>query len=133
MKRLQRASVLVSFVESLRENESWCGETNIQKAAYFLQELLEVPLGYKFVLYKYGPYSFELSEELTSLCADSFLDLQIRDSRYGPSYVPGGMRDFLFERFPKTLRRFQDQIDFVSVRLGNKHVPELERLATARL
>jgi uncharacterized protein YwgA len=131
MKKLQRAAVLVSLVKSLRENKSWCGETSVQKAAYFLQELLEVPLDFDFVLYKYGPYSFELSEELTSLCADSFLDLEIRDSRYSPSYLPGEMEDFLFDKFPKTAKRFREQVEFVSVRLGNRHVPELERLATA--
>ena len=28
------------------ENGSWCGEMHIQKAAYFLRELGEVPLGF---------------------------------------------------------------------------------------
>jgi len=131
MKRLQQAAILVSLIEALEEKESWCGETNIQKTTYFLQELMGVPLGCEFILYKYGPYSFDLSENLTHLCADSFLDLEVRDRRYGPSYTSGDMRDYLVNRFPKTLRRYQDKIVYVSDKLGSKHVPELERLATA--
>ena len=131
MKRLQKAAILVSLIETLEEKDSWCGETNVQKATYFLQGLVGVPLGFKFILYKYGPYSFDLSEELTYLCADSFLDLEVRDPRYGPSYITGGMRDYVVDRFPKTLCRYRNGIDYVADRLGSKRVPELERLATA--
>ena len=80
MKRLQQAAILVSLIEALEKKDSWCGETNVQKATYFLQELFGVPLGFKFILYKYGPYSFDLSEKLTYLCADSILDLEVRHS-----------------------------------------------------
>jgi hypothetical protein len=92
---------------------------------------MEVPLGFEFILYKYGPSSFELSEELTSFCADSFLDLEVRSPKYGPSYINGDMSDYIVSRFPKTLDRYQKEINFVADQLGTKHVPELERLATA--
>jgi len=131
MKRLQRAATLVSLVESLRENGSWCGETSIQKASFFLQELTGVPLGFEFVLYKYGPYSFDLTDELTALRADSILTLETPDPKYGPSYLPGKMSGFVLERFPKTVNRHKAQVDFVAERLGRKGVAELERLATA--
>ena len=131
MKRLQRAATLVSLVESLRENESWCGETNIQKASFFLQKLTGVPLGFEFVLYKYGPYSFDLTDELTALRADSILTLEVPDPRYGPSYLPSEMSGFVLERFPKTVNRYKGQVEFVAERLGSKGVADLECLATA--
>jgi len=131
MKRLQRAAVLVSLVKSLRENKSWCGETSIQKASFFLQELTGVPLEFEFVLYKYGPYSFDLTDEITALRADSILTLETSDPRYGPSYLPGKMGDFVLEHFPRTVHRYRGQVDFVAERLGSKGVAELERLATA--
>jgi len=131
MKRLQRAAVLLSLIEALRRRDSWCAETNVQKAVYFLQELLEVPLDLEFVLYKYGPYSFDLREELTSLRADSILTFEIRDPTYGPSYAPGQLRDLIVGDFPKTISRFRKEIDFVAERLGNKGIAELERLSTA--
>ncbi len=131
MKRLQRAAVLVSLIEAMREEDSWCGETNIQKACFFLQEVTRVPLGFDFILYKYGPYSFDLTDELTSLQADSILALRIRDPKYGPCYLPGELSELVKGRFRNTIRRYEEHTRFVATRLGTKGVQELECLATA--
>ena len=40
------------------------GKTVFMKLAYLLQELYEVPLGYRFSLYTYGPYSPEVLADL---------------------------------------------------------------------
>ena len=40
------------------------GKTVFMKLAYLLQELYEVPLGYRFSLYTYGPYSAEVLADL---------------------------------------------------------------------
>ena len=40
------------------------GKTVFMKLAYLLQELYEVPLGYRFTLYTYGPYSPEVLADL---------------------------------------------------------------------
>jgi hypothetical protein len=129
--RLQRASLLIELITEMRQRDSWCGETSIQKATYFLERLLNVPMGFEFVLYKYGPYSFGLSEELTALRADSILAFRMRDARYGPAYVSGEMASVVVGRFPNTRERYRRQIQFVASKLGGKRVPELERLATA--
>ena len=131
MKRLQRAAVLLSLVKALKQKGSWCGGTHIQKATFFLQDLLEVPLGFSFVLYKHGPYSFDLTDELTALRADSVMDLQVRDSRYGPCYSAGELGDVVIRRCSATARRYQPQVDFVAEKLGSKGVVELEQVATA--
>lgn len=131
MKRLQRAAVLVTVVDAMKEQGSWCAETNMQKACYFLQEMTHVPLGFEFILYKYGPYSFELTDELTGLLADSILDLTIRDPRYGPCYGCGRVSQLIVSRFPRTISRFRRPVDFVASRIGNRGIGELERLATA--
>src|SRR5688500_675546 len=131
MNRLQRAAVLLSLITKMREKGSWCGETHIQKASFFLQRLLGVPLGFEFILYKHGPYSFDITKELTELRADSILDIQILNEQYGPSYAPGKLNDYLRTRFPKTLQRYDKQTGFVASQLGDKGVKELERLATA--
>lgn len=131
MKRLQRAAVLLSLIEEMTKEDSWCGETNIQKASYFLQELCGVQLEFDFILYKYGPYSFDLSDELTALRADSILDLKIRDPRYGPCYELGDLGDQVLGRFGKTIARYREHVKFVASRLGSKGIAELERVATA--
>jgi hypothetical protein len=131
MNRLQRAAVLVNLVDALGARGSWCGGTHIQKASYFLQDLLNVPLGFSFTLYKYGPYSFDLNDELASLRADEFLKLYARDPKYGPSYERDEMAELLECTFPKTLARYRSRIDVVADFLGKCGVADLERLATA--
>ena len=54
MNTEEKEAVLIALMTGLREQESWCGETHVQKAAYILQEGLKVPIGLDFVLYKHG-------------------------------------------------------------------------------
>ena len=110
---------------------SWCGETHIQKAAFLLQEMLGVEMGYEFILYRHGPFSFELRDELISMQADQLLELVVRQQGYGPSYFPTGFSEEFLERFPKTTSRYLPSVQFVADELGDKGVIELEKLATA--
>jgi uncharacterized protein YwgA len=71
---MQRDAVLLSLMNEMRAKGSWCGETHIQKSVYFLQELLEVPMNLEFILYKHGPYSFDLADAVTAMRADSLLE-----------------------------------------------------------
>lgn len=131
MKRLQRAAVLLSLAKTLKDHGSWCGETHIQKATYFLQELLKVPMDFEFILYKHGPFSFDLSDEITAMRADALIKLQPQQFPYGPTILPGEGSRSLKRRFPRTLERYNHQVKFVAEKLGTKKVTELEKLATA--
>jgi hypothetical protein len=132
MERLKRRAVLLTLIEALEQKDSWCGETHIQKATYFLQDLLGVPLGFDFILYKHGPFSFDLSDELTAMRADEIIQLKLRPHPYGPSIIPGPNSNRLKELFPKTIERYKKYVDFLVNELGSYAVSELERLATAR-
>ena len=66
LDRVRNGVVITRLIETLRERGSWCGETHVQKAAFFLQELMEVPTRFHFILYKHGPFSFDLRDELTA-------------------------------------------------------------------
>lgn len=130
MKRLKRSAIVISLIEHLREKGSWCGETHIQKTTYFLQELLKVPMGFEFILYKHGPYSFDLSDELTAMRADMLVELKSQQS-YGPSIVLGPTSEQLKHLFPKTLRKYKDKVVFTADHFSKCDVATLERLATA--
>src|SRR5690242_608319 len=80
--------LVVGLAKKLRSHGSWCGETHLQKALYILQDLSKSNFGYKYVIYKHGPYSFELNNELTAMRAANILDLQFPRQGYGPSIVP---------------------------------------------
>jgi len=130
MGRMKNAALITRLVERLREQDSWCGETHIQKAVYFLQHLINVPLGFPFILYKHGPFSFELRDELTALRADSLLTLE-HDPRYSPRIATTEQSKYIQNRFPRTLATYDSRIAFIAQRLGPKGVVQLERLGTA--
>ncbi len=130
MERLKRCAIIVSLIEHLQTKGSWCGETHIQKTTYFLQELLKVPLEFEFILYKHGPYSFDLSDELTAMRAYMLIELKSQPP-YGPKIVPGPTSEQLKQLFPKTLAKYKDRINFIAERFWGYNVAELERLATA--
>ncbi|SRR5216684_422535 len=48
MNQAQRFSVVTQLADEMRNAGSWCGETNLQKSVYFVQELFEVKTGYSF-------------------------------------------------------------------------------------
>lgn len=131
MKRLQKAVILAELADKMRDHGSWCGETHIQKAVYFLQELLKVPLDYRYILYKHGPFSFDLRDEITEFRVYELFQLEPRQIPYGPSLRTTRNAETLKTRFPKTLNNYSEHLDFVSQELDGKGVTDLERLATA--
>jgi uncharacterized protein YwgA len=131
MNKLERTSMLVSLTERLRENGSWAGETHLQKATYILARVLRVPVDFEFILYKHGPFSFDLRNEMGALRADGFLEWELKSNKYGPSLKPGPMSEVLKRQFPDAPMQYKAEIEFVASRLGNKNVAALERLATA--
>jgi uncharacterized protein YwgA len=130
MDSLQRASLVLALNEKLRHDGSWAGETHMQKATYFLQHLMNVPLGFEFVLYKHGPFSFDLRDELTAMRAQGFLRLEPQDP-YGPRLVSGDKSQLLQKSFRESVDQYSLAIQFVSEKLASKNVSGLERVATA--
>ena len=131
MKRLQRDAVLLSLLENMWAHGSWCGETHLQKATYFLQELLSVPLGFDFILYKHGPFSFDLRDEIKAMRGDFLIKYQPQRYPYGPSLVEDVGADRRKGIFSRTIHQYSNEVNFVADTLGNKGVSELERLGTA--
>ncbi|MHC1756219.1 MAG: hypothetical protein AB9861_12445 [Methanosarcina sp.] len=131
MKRLQREAIVLSLIEHMEKNGSWCGETHIQKASYLLEELFKTPLGFEFVLYKHGPYSFDLSDELTAMRADYILEIKTKVPSYGPSLLPAENSQLIKNMYPQTLERYEQKVKFVAEKVGSNGVSFLEQLATA--
>src|SRR5439155_4857643 len=86
--------------------------------------------GFEFILYKHGPFSFDLSDELTSMRADGLLTIVVQYP-YGPKLVPTEAAATVQKRFPKTMQKYIDSIRFIASKVGSKTVADLEKLATA--
>jgi hypothetical protein len=131
MNRLAQEAVIVGLARRLHDEGSWSGETHIQKAAYLLHGLTGVPFDFEFILYKHGPFSFELRDELTSMRSDRLIDRQTQPPPYGPRIVATERGQQLEDRFQKTMQRYRRQLDWIASKLGDRGVMDLERLATA--
>lgn len=131
MNRLAQEAVLAGLTRRLDEHGSWTGETHIQKAAYLLHALTNVPFDFDFILYKHGPFSFQLRDELASMRADRLLERQPQPAPYGPRIVVTDRGRELEERFTRTMDRYGPMVNWVAEQVGPKNVLELERLATA--
>ena len=122
----ERRTLVSALVKTMRDKDSWAGETHIQKCIFFLQEMLNVPLGYQFVLYKHGPYSFDLRNELAAMRALLYLEVEPR-SGYGPSFTLGHWgRKAADKSF-----NHSDEVEFVCDEISTKDVRSLERISTA--
>lgn len=131
MNRLLQEAVLVGLARRLAERGSWTGETHLQKASYLLSELRDVDFDFDFILYKHGPFSFELRDELASMRAEGLLDTVVPNPRYGAKIVVTRRGEELERQFGKALQRYRGELDWIADALGAKGVMELERLATA--
>ena len=131
MKRLQKAALFCEMLDRMIKKGSWGGETHLQKCVFFLQEMRNVPTGYTFQLYKYGPYSFDLHDEIVRLRGIGMLSLFSRKPQYGAGLKISELGKSLRRHFPRTLEKYSDDIDFVTDHFGDLSASELGKLATA--
>jgi len=130
MENWDQYGLVFALGNALRNRRSWAGETHIQKTGYFLQHLLRVPLGCRFILYKHAPFSFDLRQALAGMEALDLIAWEPKPVPYGPSFIPGPLSRFIGV-LTKVPEIYRTQIQYIAQRLGEKRVVELERLGTA--
>jgi len=125
-KLLQR---LALFSELTRR--STLGRTAIMKLCFFLQESRNIPLGYQFSIYSYGPFDSDVLADLSTAVHMNVLKSTIvyYPSGTGYEYSSGGdesvreiERDFLAQN--------QASIAWALTTFGRKTAGELELLST---
>ena len=126
---VNQSAYVLRAMQSLKEEGSWCGETHVQKAMYLCQELLGTPSDLKYILYKHGPYSFQLSDLIQSLIPDDLVQLIARPP-YGPTLAITEQAKAI-AKLAETNKKFSVGISRLSKELSSKNVAELEKLATA--
>ena len=127
----RNAAVIGVLVSQLREADNWCGETHVQKAVYFLQTACRVPMGYSFVLYKHGPYSFDLRLDTARLLGRRMLKQEPSTPPYGPRLNATTIMTNHIARHGEAIRHHLEHVARVVQFVGRRGVAELERLSTA--
>ena len=131
MNSLAQEAILIGLARRLNDHGSWSGETHIQKTAYLAGELLKIPFDFEFILYKHGPFSFELRDELDDMRVDGLLERVPQGPRYGPRLLVSFRGREFEERFQRIMERYAQALDWITEKISDRGVLELERLATA--
>ena len=126
-----RCALVVKLAKCLRAKGSWCGETHLQKAMYILQDLAKANLGYKFVIYKHGPYSFDLNNELAAMRAANIFELQFLRDGYGPTLTPTKFGEKVLEVNEENIQGLSPVVEFLADWFASSDVRHLEKIATA--
>jgi uncharacterized protein len=103
------------------------GRTAMMKLIYFLQTLHEVPLGYDFRIYTYGPYDSQVLEDLK--VAELKGGVKSSVVGYGYAIGPGAEADAVVARSP-SIADFVPRISSVLADFGNRSAIDLEMAST---
>lgn len=126
----EQYSLVLLMMDALSKNGSWCGETHIQKNLFLLENLEEVHTNFAFVLYKHGPYSFELHDAIGDMSSLGFIQSKSTPP-YGPKLLVTEKGSALWESHKKALP--VTQVNKVAREFGSNTVQDLEKKATALL
>lgn len=122
----EKSAVIWEVVGRLRDR-GWIGKTHLQKAVLFLQDAAGIPLGFRYVIHHYGPYSFELDSFLRDLHFRGTLLVEREADGYGYSVSRG-------EIVPSVhcSEESQRKVEALAVGLGGQTAADLEILATCQ-
>jgi hypothetical protein len=121
MQKELRIATIVGLVQNA---PSKLGKTQVQKLVYFAQQC-GMPLRYEYQIYHYGPYSFDLSHDLSSLDSLGVLNVQGDPTGYGFDISVG--------KFAEKFRlepRYQKKITKIVRDFGSNTPAQLEVKAT---
>ena len=86
MELLMRQFAIIRRIADLAPDPR---KTTVQKIVYFLQSGVEIPLGYRFKMHYYGPYSEKLDDNLSLANAMGIVKVRPDSAGYGYHVRPG--------------------------------------------
>lgn len=126
---MKDSAILGRIVEQVEARQLFCGETLLQKSAYFLKEMFGAPISAPFRIYYYGPFSFDLRDTLGTM--EALEIVQTAPHEWGATYRVGKRFRQVEQQYSRTLLSLEPQIDWIVRELAPLGVKELEPLATA--
>lgn len=122
-------ALIVAMIETLRSQGSRTGTTPIIKGL-FLAKASGLASPFAHFLYKHGPYSTDIEDNLDQLKSYSAIEVEPAFDGYGVKFSPGVNASFV-KRQASLSADEQATIDKVCRFIRQKNVGQLERLATA--
>jgi hypothetical protein len=120
--------------ELIEQAPGQLGRTAVMKLAYLLQVVKEVPLGYDFRLYTYGPFESDVLSDLGVAESLGAIQSQIvyfpSGSGYGYEFRVGPGRETVMKRAGAGLTRYQPDIRWALEEFGRQSAADLELITT---
>lgn len=123
-------SIILATIEALHQHGSWTGKTHLQKALSLLETTSPIALPFEFILYKHGPYSFDVEAELEQMKSYAAIIATPVPDYYGVVLQRAQNADYVEQAVPLDAVT-KDAIERVCAFVGKSDVKELEKLATA--
>jgi len=108
------------------------GRTALMKCLYFLQIVRDVPLGYHFRLYTYGPFDSDVLNDLSFAERLGGVKSELLHFSGGHRYElrQGASADTMMERAHDFLDRYQADLEWVVEVFGRRTALDLENAST---
>lgn len=124
MELRDRIEFVAEIARQKRGRDGRLGKTALMKLVYFLQEVFDVDLGYRFSLYTYGPYASEVMSDIDFAEAQGAIIVSYDDERgYEIAATSAGCRGQSVTGHASSLNRLFELF-------GNLNARELELRST---
>jgi hypothetical protein len=125
-----RLAVITEFVS--RTPGGHVGRTALMKFCYLLQTVREVPLGYRFTLYSYGPFDSSVLSDLSTAETLGAVQSEVKffSDTYSYQITKGESGDFVLRNGAKFLDKYRRDIDWVLEKFGSHTSADLELEST---
>ncbi len=128
MQNTSLAFRLAFIAETVRRSPIPLGRTGVMKLAFFLQTIRNVPLGYVFRIYTYGPYDGQVLEDLR--IAESVGAVETKAFRFsdgtGVHITKGQKSERIASAAGTAVVDYSADIDWVISNFANKSASDLE-------
>lgn len=126
----RKHALILAVIDALHRHGSWTGKTHVQKALSLLRDAGGTAVPFQFVLYKHGPYSFDIEDELEQMQSYGAISVEPNPNGYGVVLQKSAGAEIV-SRYATLDDDELQSIEEVCAFVGDRTVSELERLATA--
>ena len=129
----ERYGLIAAVVSALHRRSPQLGKTVLQKVVYLLQDLVCLPIGYRFQFYTYGPFSVELLQDLDLVEGLGGVKIhRVVSLTGGFEILPGDRADDLIRKADNWLKEqgADDAISRIVADYGHLSARDLELRAT---
>lgn len=118
-----RAAIIHALVTHLGD----VGKIKIQKLVYFLQEAYGIPLGCRFHMHHFGPYSEDIETDISNLKLMGYVSVQPDPDGYGFHVTPFEPGE---KAWGQIVESVQEKMGDLIEKLGSMEAWKLELVAT---